>query len=327
MAQTQSTLTKSDLDQLRSLTVAVVGDVMIDSWVEGVVRRISPEAPVPVVSVVNTTHMLGGAANVARNVASLNSVANLFGVIGNDTWSDVYKSLVNKNSNIFDHSVSDPQRQTTVKTRIVGNHQQIARLDQETNSGLSSDVQQQLINQLNANVSSCDCVIVSDYAKGVIDHQMVNKIQIAAQWRDTPVLVDPKSSDWTTYQGSSLITPNWHEFVEVCRVNHLDPANIAAAARELMQKFDLGALLITQADQGMTLVLPHVLHHEPALKREVADVSGAGDTVIAMMAVCMGVHMDLIKAVRLANVAAGISVSKAGTATVSMHELAAAIGS
>jgi D-beta-D-heptose 7-phosphate kinase/D-beta-D-heptose 1-phosphate adenosyltransferase len=266
---------------------------------------------------------LGGAANVARNLASLGATVDLFGVVGNDTWSGVYNKLIAAHNNIIDHSAIDRNRPTTVKSRIVGNQQQIARLDQEVCDPIGKHTQDHLVTILKAIIQECDCVIVSDYAKGVISKELMNQVLLAASWRDIPVLVDPKSADWSIYSGSSLITPNLSEFFSTLKANQLPPLSIESGARQLLGRYQLGAILCTRAQDGMTLITENTHMSIPAHRREVADVSGAGDTVISVMALAFCSGLDWKSATELANIAAGISVSKSGTATVSPEELSA----
>ena len=318
MAQTTANITVPDFQDLR---IAVIGDIMIDSWIQGDVKRISPEAPVPVVNIAQTTHMLGGAANVARNVAHMGAQAFVLGVLGTDTHALVYHKLIAAEPLMWDVSCSDSTRCTTVKTRVVGNHQQIVRLDQEHTHEISDHVLYQLKHSLRAHVADLDAIIISDYAKGVVTPQLMQMVWCSLQESDIPVLVDPKTTQWQQYQGATCITPNWSEFQATVKAHGLEHLDTPSAARTLLKQYDMGAMLITRAEQGMMCVLPDTHHDIPAIMREVRDVSGAGDTVIATLACALAAGESMLHAAQLSNLAAGISVSKAGTATVSVSEL------
>ena len=313
--------------KLSQKRVLVLGDVMLDTWLTGEVHRISPEAPVPVVSLTHTTHRLGGAANVALNIATLGASAVLLGVVGADSNGDILLDLLRREKRISSLLREVPSRATTTKTRLQANNHQIARIDQENTAPISLLDQAWLAREIEIQLAQCDCAIVSDYAKGVVQAELIDQLADACRRANKPLLVDPKNPTWKTYQGASLITPNWHEF---CVAAHLDPRSTALVehtAIQLLQQHQIGGVLITQAEKGMTLITEHSSIHIPAKLREVADVSGAGDTVIATMAVALASGLDLKTSTVLANTAAGISVSKPGTATVSSQELADAISS
>ncbi len=303
----------------------VVGDVMLDTWLTGDVHRISPEAPVPVVSLTSTTHRLGGAANVALNVASLGASAVLLGVTGEDGNALLLDNLLGESGGITPLLRAAASRPTTTKTRLQANNHQIARIDQESTLPINQEDQQWLLHKIEIHINSCDCVIVSDYAKGVVQEFLMRGLTSVAKRTGTPLLVDPKNPKWQLYQGASLITPNWQEFCTASRADPRSTVTVEPTARQLLNQHQLGSVLITQAEKGMTLITEHSSTHFPARLREVADVSGAGDTVIATMAVALAAGLDLCASTSLANTAAGISVSKPGTATVSSQELASAI--
>lgn len=312
-------------EQIAQKRVMVVGDVMLDTWLTGDVHRISPEAPVPVVSLTSTTHRLGGAANVALNVASLGASAVLLGVTGEDANAQLLDNLLGEAEGITPVLLHTPERPTTTKTRLQANNHQIARIDQESTLPIDQEDQKWLLHKIEIHISSCDCVIVSDYAKGVVQEFLMRGCTDLAKRMGKPLLVDPKNPKWQLYQGASLITPNWQEFCVAARVDPRSTVPVEATARQLLSQQQLGGVLITQAEKGMTLITEHSSAHFPARLREVADVSGAGDTVIATMAVALAAGLDLHTSTSLANTAAGISVSKPGTATVSSQELARAI--
>jgi rfaE bifunctional protein kinase chain/domain len=309
------------LPDFSKLKIAVIGDIMIDAWIQGDVRRISPEAPVPVVSIQQTHHMLGGAANVARNVAHLGAHVVVLGVLGTDHHAQVYQDLIAQEPLMWDLSCTDASRCTTVKTRVVGNHQQIVRLDQEYTHEVSDHMLHQLKQNLMAHVTDLDAIIISDYAKGVITPRLMQLMWCSLQQSDIPVLVDPKTTQWPQYQGVTCITPNWSEFQATVQAHGLQHVDTASAARQLLKQYDMGAMLITRAEQGMWCVTPDQDVQISAIRREVRDVSGAGDTVIATLTCALAAGIKLPSAAEWSNQAAGISVSKAGTATVSWQEL------
>lgn len=319
--------TPHDLSHFHKLKVAVIGDIMIDTWMQGHVKRISPEAPVPVVSITHTQHMLGGAANVARNVAHLGAQVCVMGVLGSDTHAQVYEHLISQEPLMTDCSCVDDSRCTTVKTRVVGNHQQIVRMDQESHDEIGEQVLQNLQVHMQQHLAHVHAVIISDYAKGVITPSLMKLMWHSLPHPRPPVLVDPKTTNWQLYSGATCITPNWSEFQATVHAHNLTHLTTAQAARQLMRDHDVHAMLITRAEQGMMCV-DAVTHEDiPAQRREVRDVSGAGDTVIATLACALAAGWDLTSAAKLSNQAAGISVSKAGTATVSWQELAQTVHS
>jgi rfaE bifunctional protein kinase chain/domain len=295
--------------------ILVVGDVMLDRYWFGEVSRISPEAPVPVVKVERTEERLGGAANVARNIAALGAQAGLLSVVGTDEAGRTLETLLAASA--IDVSLhEDPQLNTTVKLRVLGRQQQLLRIDFE--NWPTHEVLQAKLAEFEQRIESCDAVILSDYGKGGLTH-IADMIRVARAHKK-PVLVDPKGDDYARYAGASLITPNRAELREVVgRWTNED--DLVARVTKLRSALSLGALLLTRSEEGMTLFTDAGATHEPALAREVYDVSGAGDTVIATLAVMMASGAPLADAMRWANRAAGVVVGKLGTATCSLEEL------
>ena len=295
--------------------ILVVGDVMLDRYWFGEVSRISPEAPVPVVKVERTEERLGGAANVARNIAALGAQAGLLAVVGADEAGQVLAKLLAESS--IDASLhEDPQLNTTVKLRVLGRQQQLLRIDFE--NWPTHEVLQAKLAEFEQRIANCDAVILSDYGKGGLTH-IAAMIRIARA-HGKPVLVDPKGDDYARYAGASIITPNRAELREV--VGRWSSENdLAERVGRLRGELGLEALLLTRSEEGMTLFTDTGATHEPALAREVYDVSGAGDTVIATLAVMLASGTDLADAMRWANRAAGVVVGKLGTATCSIEEL------
>ena len=306
------------LDDLRGARVLVVGDVMLDRYWFGEVSRISPEAPVPVVKVERVEERPGGAANVARNAAALGAHVSLLSVVGRDEAGSSLRRLL-KRDRIISKLHTDRGLKTTVKLRVIGRRQQLVRLDFETppsHEALASKLRdfRQLLRRV-------DTVILSDYGKGGLTH-IVNMIRMARA-AGKAVLVDPKGDDYSRYRGATLITPNRAEFREVAG-GWKSEGELTRKARDLMRRLQVRAMLITRSEEGMTLYRAGERLHVPAQAREVYDVSGAGDTVIATLGVMLAAGVDLDEAVRLANRAAGIVVGKFGTAVVRPDELFAA---
>lgn len=306
------------LEKISQVRLLVVGDVMLDRYWFGEVSRISPEAPVPVVKVQRVEERLGGAANVARNAASLGAVSALLSVIGDDEAGRTLGRLLEEGQ--IDASLHvDREIDTTVKLRVISRQQQLLRIDFETTP--SHEVLQAKLADFETRVVQSDVVVLSDYGKGGLMH-IAEMIRIARA-HDKPVLVDPKGDEWGKYSGATVITPNRSELKEVIGRWASDD-ELAAKARKLRGELGLEALLVTRSEEGMTLFADET-HHQPALAREVFDVSGAGDTVIATLAVMIAAGADWAEAIRVANIAAGIVVGKLGTAVVSREELAAAL--
>ena len=304
------------LDRYQGMHVWVVGDLMLDEYVMGAVERISPEAPVPVVRVRDTEHRLGGAANVARQVAALGAVVSLAGVIGDDAAGDDFLRLCAV-SNIDTRAVVRlPERRTTRKLRILGHSQQLLRLDWEDVKPCAPQDTVRMVSKL-AGGARPQAIILSDYAKGVLTSETI--ASVTALRGEAPVVVDPKHRDFSRYRGATTITPNLRE-LEAAAGQPLDVDDtkaIAAAARPLAQAAGLDAMVVTLGDRGM-LVVP--LQGQdiavPAIQRAVYDVTGAGDTAISVLALSLAARASLLEAAQLANAAAGVSVGQIGAVAV-----------
>lgn len=307
------------IPECRQARVLIVGDVMLDRYWFGNVDRISPEAPVPVVHVQRTEERPGGAANVARNVAALGGQATLLSVVGDDDAGRSLATLLEK-EHVKTLFHKDAQLPTTVKLRVIGRQQQLMRIDFETPP--SREVLEDKLGDFESLVDSIDVVILSDYGKGGLTH--VAKMIDAAKRHGKPVLVDPKGDDYSKYAGATLLTPNRSEFREVVG-RWKDENELAAKAAQLREKLQLNALLVTRSEEGMSLFTSSSATHEPTQAREVYDVSGAGDTVIATLGLMLAAGASMPDAMRIANRAAGIVVGKLGTATVTRDELLAAL--
>jgi len=295
--------------------VLVVGDVMLDRYWFGEVERISPEAPVPVVKIARSEERPGGAANVARNAAALGASLTLLSVIGADEPGAVLERLLAEDQvrTLFHR---DSTVATTVKLRVIGRQQQLLRIDFET--APSHEVLASKLAEYDRLLAASDVVVLSDYGKGGLAHiaTMISRARAAGK----PVLVDPKGDDWTKYRGATLITPNRGEFREIVG-RWRDERDMAAKAKALLADLGIEALLVTRSEEGMSLYTAKSAEHIPAVAREVFDVSGAGDTVIATLGVLIGAGARLPVAVRIANQAAGVVVGKLGTAVVTPDEL------
>jgi rfaE bifunctional protein kinase chain/domain len=307
------------LEKVRNVRLLVVGDVMLDRYWFGEVNRISPEAPVPVVKVERQEERLGGAANVARNAASLGAVSALLSVVGDDEAGRMLGQLLVAGQ--IDASLHvDRNIDTIVKLRVIGRQQQLLRIDFETPP--SHEILQAKLADFESRVVQADVVILSDYGKGGLTH--ISEMIRIARSCDKPVLVDPKGDEWGKYAGATVITPNRAELREVVG-KWSSEDELFAKVQKLRGALGLDALLVTRSEEGMTLFADDGIHHQPAQAREVFDVSGAGDTVIATLAIMLAAGADWAEAIRIANVAAGIVVGKLGTAVVTREELAAAM--
>lgn len=302
-------------NHLHSPRVLVVGDIMLDRYWFGDVNRISPEAPVPVALIQKCEDRLGGAANVARNVVSLGSQATLLGITGHDEAGSNLSCILEKNG-IVPLLHCDPEMPTTIKLRVIASQQQLIRIDFE--SAPSDEATQAIFGQYQKVLSRHDVIVLSDYAKGAMKH--VAGMIAAARKAGKVVLVDPKGDDFSPYANATLLTPNRNELRKITG-SWGSEKELEEKAQALREKLNLDALVLTRSEEGISLYRKEGSTHVPAIAREVFDVSGAGDTVIATLAVMLGAGMEISKAVAVANRAGGIVVGKFGTATVTQKEL------
>jgi len=302
-------------DQLQTASVLVVGDVMLDRYWYGAVDRISPEAPVPVVRVTHEDERIGGAANVAYNLVTLGARSSLLTVVGEDEASHKLEALL-ADTGIQTHFGRDSQLKTTVKLRIIGRQQQLLRLDFE-NTPKTEILASQTASFVEL-LSSHNAVLFSDYGKGGLAH--ISDMIQRARGAGKPILIDPKGHDYSRYQGATLITPNRAELQQVIGAWHDEP-DLLAKAQNLRTQLGLQAVLLTRSEAGMPLFDANGQISVSAQAREVFDVTGAGDTVIATMAALVAAGLSLRQALPLANRAGGLVVGKFGTATVSYEEL------
>jgi D-beta-D-heptose 7-phosphate kinase/D-beta-D-heptose 1-phosphate adenosyltransferase len=303
-----------------SVHVCVIGDVMLDIYHFGDVNRISPEAPVPVVHVTRTAHSLGGAANVARNIRGLAACATLIGAVGNDANADVVAELAQKEGMTAHLFRTDMP--TITKCRIIGVAQQMLRFDFERRLEADDDQREMYIDAVDRQIEQADVVILSDYGKGYCSDYLCTHTIAVARNRGVPVIVDPKSKDWTKYAGASFITPNFKEFCEAAGESvPNEDSSIEKYSPELLKKYRFESLVVTRSHKGMSCISPEKAVHIHSEARDVYDVSGAGDTVVATLAVGLGLGLQRERAVRLANSAAGVVVGKIGTTPIAWEEI------
>jgi D-beta-D-heptose 7-phosphate kinase/D-beta-D-heptose 1-phosphate adenosyltransferase len=307
-----------------SCCLLVAGDIMLDEFVFGTVGRISPEAPVPVVAVTRDARVPGGAANVARNVAGLRARVEMAGIVGSDhAGRDVARMLKGQGIGVS-AVIVDPDRPTTVKTRVIAHSQQVVRVDREPKGPPSGKTHDALLRKVLAALDGVDGVVFSDYRKGVLSAELVREVTGAARRKGIFVAVDPKQIDFSFYGGCSVITPNKGEAQAALGGRELgDDLAVREGGRDLLRKCRAKAVLITRGDEGMTLVERGrpACFHVPALARQVFDVTGAGDTVIGTLAACLAAGASMREAAVLANVAASVVVGEVGTAPITAEKL------
>ncbi len=310
------------LETPRGVRILIVGDVMLDRFVYGAAERISPEAPVPVLKFIRESIMPGGAANVARNVCEFGGAVELIGLIGKDGAGDELKNLSKNYIGWRSSAVESQHRPTTMKSRFVADRQQILRVDNEEPRPADATEEIALIAAVREAIDRADIVILSDYAKGVLTPAVARATIEAAEDKNIPVIVDPKTTDLRRFSGAALIKPNLIEFERAVGRPCPDDDSVAAGAAELLEAAAIGAILVTRGGQGMTLMVRGAAPvHLRTAARQVFDVSGAGDTVIAVVAVLLAEGLSLPDAAFAANLAAGLVVEKLGTASVTREEL------
>lgn len=303
----------------------MVGDLFLDLFVYGGAERISPEAPVPVLRKGSDMTMLGGAGNVVANIAKLGGAPHVVAAVGGDAAADSVRGLLRDLAIGCDGLVTVADRPTATKTRFIAQHQQVLRVDNEVVGPLGAADSDALLQAVGRALPNCGIVVLSDYAKGVLLAGQAEKIIAMARAAGLPIVTDPRGPDWSGYRGSSYITPNRRELDEAAGTVVRGDAAIAAAANALIARYDLKGLVVTRSEEGMSVVGPDMAEHISAQAREVFDVSGAGDTVVAVLALGLAGGLDVRVAARLANAAAGVVVGKLGTAQLTPGELAAAI--
>jgi D-beta-D-heptose 7-phosphate kinase/D-beta-D-heptose 1-phosphate adenosyltransferase len=314
------------VDLLKGTPVLCIGDAMLDRFVYGSVDRISPEAPIPVLFIERETDMLGGAGNVVRNLVALKAVPSFVSVVGDDQAGRDVARLVGEHGEIDPCIVVEPGRRTTIKTRFFASSQQLLRADRETREPPAAAIRDRMMARVDGLMASAGVVVLSDYGKGVLAPPVAGELIRRARAMGKAVVVDPKGADYTIYSGATIITPNRKELFEATKMPVDSDEAIVTAARHLIATCRLEAVLVTRSQDGMTLVTARGdVNHLAAEAREVFDVSGAGDTVVATLAACIASGATLLEGARLANIAAGIVVGKVGTAVAYANELVVAL--
>jgi D-beta-D-heptose 7-phosphate kinase/D-beta-D-heptose 1-phosphate adenosyltransferase len=317
---------ESLFNRAKDVRVLVVGDLMLDEYLWGKAERISPEAPVQVVEVTREDVRLGGAGNVINNLVALGCKVTALSVIGGDDNGVLLQHAFTGKEVDVSGVFEDPMRSTSKKTRVVAANQQIIRIDRETKDSISAQFEERIIEFVNTRKNEFQVILISDYAKGVVTPRILAGIIAIARRVNLPVAIDPKGTDYTRYRGASILTPNRKEAEIAAGIIITDDESLKEAARTLLGQVDLDAILITRSEKGMSL-FPRGgdVIHIPTLAREVYDVTGAGDTVLAVLGLALACGMDFANAARLANMAAGIAVGKIGTSTVAPAEIIDAV--
>jgi rfaE bifunctional protein kinase chain/domain len=307
-------------------TILVIGDVMLDQFIWGVVNRVSPEAPVPVVRIEKESFKLGGAGNVVNNIHSLGGKSILCGLVGMDPFGQRIKEELELRGIGTAGIIEDSGRSTTVKTRIIAHSQQVVRADRESDHPVSKTIEKGILDFFHASLPGVSGVVLSDYAKGILSRRIIKEVVGACTKRKKELFIDPKIRNFFNYAGSFMITPNHHEVGQILRQELRARKTLEEAGRKLLRRLRLEAILITRGEAGMSLFENDgTVTHIPTMAKEVYDVSGAGDTVISTLALSYASGASLLDAAVLSNYAAGIVVGKVGTATVSAEELLASI--
>lgn len=319
-------MNRQQMDQhftaIANIKVLVIGDLMLDKYIWGKTSRISPEAPVQVVEVERDELRLGGAGNVVNNLLSLGCRVTVASVIGDDDDGRKLLSMLTQQGINVEGIICSPQRTTSRKSRVLAGHQQMLRIDRETPGEISTEEQSVLLEYVKAQLPEVGAVLLSDYLKGVLTPELLQQIIKMGRQAKVPVIVDPKGTDFSRYRGASLLTPNRREAEVATGIQIMDDATLLKAGNKLLCEQQLDALVLTRSEEGMSLFAADgSVEHLPTEAREVFDVSGAGDTVIAVIGAALAVGASLIDAAKLANLAAGIVVGKLGTSTVTTTEI------
>jgi rfaE bifunctional protein kinase chain/domain len=314
------------LSKFKTRKIIVIGDVMLDKYIWGSVKRISPEAPVQVVDVARESYTAGGAANVAMNVAALGGKAEILGIVGNDPAKNSLLRLLEKKGIAVKGMITHAKKPTIQKVRIIAQNQQLLRVDYENKDYVSDKDEQKIIAYISKTIRNYDAVIVSDYAKGIITERVMKAIVKLAKECKKPLIVDPKPKHFAFYSGATLITPNTKEAYEAAAIDEAASERIIEVGEKL-KKISGSNILITRGEKGMSLFgLDNSVRHISTVAKEVYDVTGAGDTVVAAISLAIASGAELGEAAIIANHAAGITVGKVGTSTVSVDEIIGMMG-
>lgn len=326
LSSTQRDRLVEAISSFTGCSVLVIGDLMLDTFIWGDVQRISPEAPVPVVEVMEETQLLGGSANVVRNVAALGARVAVTGIVGDDWAGRKLRELFAEIGVTTDGLIVENDRPTTSKTRIIARNQQVVRYDKERRSPLQGNALAKALSFLRNGVSRVDALIVSDYGKGMITRELMDGIRSLRRERRLPVVVDPKVRDTNLYRGVTMVTPNHHEASRMSGMEIHDGETLARAGKYLLRELECEMLLVTRGKEGMSLFLQDGNTVDiPTVARRVYDVTGAGDTVLATISLGLVAGLPPVYAAALANIAAGIVVGEVGTAAISSDQLVQAI--
>jgi D-beta-D-heptose 7-phosphate kinase/D-beta-D-heptose 1-phosphate adenosyltransferase len=309
-------------ENFSKIKVLIVGDIMLDRYWWGSVSRISPEAPVPIVTLDETSLLAGGAANVAANVVGLGAKPYLVGVIGDDVEAKMLSKVLRETNISSNFLVSLKNSRTTVKTRIVAHNQHVVRIDQEDTRALSKEEEQVIFKIIETIIDDVDIVIMSDYAKGLITEKLAKRLIMKVISQHKKILIDPKGKNYSKYKGATLLTPNQKEAIQATNLDDHEESSVEKSGNILLKSLAVEALLITRGEKGMTLFQKNKeILHLKALARKVYDVTGAGDTVIAALAVMLAAGADFNDAANIANISAGLVVEQIGTTAISLEIL------
>jgi len=300
--------------------ILVIGDLIVDHYLWGSSERISPEAPVPVVSINNESRMLGGAGNVINNLKALNAKVDVMSVLGECGVSSELKLLLNEIEIDTQYLITESKRISSKKTRIIAAQQQVVRYDRESINEISELSQKTLLLNFRKRIADYDCVLLSDYGKGVLTNDLTQQLINVAKQHSIKILVDPKGVNYSKYKGAYLLTPNKKEASEATGININDDASLACSIKKLKEECELDVSLITLSEQGVTIYDGELRNH-PTQTREVFDVTGAGDTVLASLGFALSCELDIDEAVKFANLAAGVVVGKIGSSTATLNEI------
>jgi rfaE bifunctional protein kinase chain/domain len=324
LSRKQKTHLLEAIERFPRCRILVAGDLMLDRFIWGEVHRISPEAPVPVVEVREETQLLGGTANVVHNVAALGGKATVAGVIGDDLAGEALTRLLQGIHVPTEGLIVEPDRQTTLKTRIIAQNQQVVRLDRECKTPLQKESVRRILAYIEDSLAQTDGIIISDYAKGVVSPEFMDALRSITAGSDLPVIVDPKVQHADLYREVTMITPNHHEASRMSGVDIRDEQTLIEAGRSLLDRLQCRTVLITRGKEGMSLFhRDGRVIHIPTVARRVFDVTGAGDTVIAALTLGYVAGLSMVDSALLANLAAGIVVGEVGTTAVSARQLQA----
>lgn len=312
---------KKHLETFKNKHILVIGDLMLDEYHWCSVSRISPEAPVPVCKVEKTTLVPGGAANVAYNILSLGSSVSLFGFIGNDSTGEKLINLLNEKKINTSGIIKTTQQPTILKSRIVAGQQHIVRVDRENSAPFTRATYNKLVMQIEEKTPSADAILISDYLKGTLTDSVTQQIIQIAKKHNKPVIVDPKGDKYTKYKGATVLTPNFSEFKAVTKKQYSTEKEIQNEGLKLVKKLKLESLLVTRSEKGMSLLSNGIKTDIPTRAQEVFDITGAGDTAIAMLSVSIANGFKIEEASFLANAAAGLVVAKVGTSITTLKEI------